>query len=546
MVCEAKNSGMRKRDIGEKNMAHRKCNVFLCVFLCVACLSACQPTPEAPPLAKRTDGLPEGAVADTLPEGHYRVIDAPVRWAERLLLSDGMVLIEADVELDIPIIANIPIVEIAQKDIKSEDVQEMARYFCGTDSVYCVPGLTVVELEAMIGVLETGENLTISQGNWKETILENLRGHLEAAQDKAVKEQSRLVFDAPAIPDDVYVGGEAWRRRTDPVTDEKAFIDAMAETGEAGIGTRIQARAYNERAGTSSSFVYTRGIVSSPEERRLELFYLDFMEDSANTTYHNYNRLIYSEQAYREQERERLDRIGMISQHTGISLDEATSLAIGCLDDLGIRDMVLADSDYAIQYLTDGYYQFRFDNRDVDFDKAKGGYYLTFFRGADRIPSCRIIYGAVLANEYTTEKLPAAPPFFPEYVTFFITDEGIQHFGWHNIGQPVRLVADNVNLLSFDVIKKAMADYIAAVSARATGSGETVEYRVESAALRYAYQKAYNAPDRAWMVPVWVFQMKSYMSIPGGAIRNIDLDLQIGALDAIPVIPEEYTLAVYD
>ena len=420
--------------------------------------------------------------------------------------------------------------------------------FAGNKKMYLVPPLSNEEMQGIIDFLLAGEGLTEIQQHNSGNIIQTFLGHIEESTVFPDKEYVKVAFGLPTQPDSVYIYGENARdTRLDPAVDKPLYFDALIDTGETGIGSRITARTHDNAAGTFSSFVYTRGILQHSVEVTKAMggaqAYLDTAVDAAAAIDSKWGNLFPSDSEWRMQEQSRIEGLKEIALDTNVTESAARIAAEQLFVKMGVKDMIFADCEPSVQFLTDQYYKTKFDNRNIDLNTAKGGLLLTYYRGSGGIASCRLTNGLVTAGEWTMERLPFAPPFYAEYVTVFVTEEGIQHFGWYNIGMPVAVIAENTNIISFEEASRKMADYVR-MAYQGIESGKYL-FSMNYCGLRYAYQTAYENPENAWLVPVWVFDAMTIRVTPDDdLIRLWPLQMQFSALDGLPIVPEQYQLRV--
>ena len=107
------------------------------------------------------------------------------------------------------------------------------------------------------------------------------------------------------------------------------------------------------------------------------------------------------------------------------------------------------------------------------------------------------------------------PPFQPEKIEITVTEDGVVGFSWINMAELYQVVAENTKLLPFDKIKDRLAEHLQYIGLPPDGAGgadkdqTVVTFKVKSAELKAAYSTAFNAPDHAWLIPVWVFVVQS-------------------------------------
>ena len=117
----------------------------------------------------------------------------------------------------------------------------------------------------------------------------------------------------------------------------------------------------------------------------------------------------------------------------------------------------------------------------------------------------------MLCTGYGPATPTEAPTFYPEYISVFVTEEGVQQFVWKNMAQPVEVVAQNTALAPFGSVYESFKN--AVVYSNYSGRGR---YRLKNIELRATNVTAFGAPDHTWIVPAWVFEAEQYWTTDSG------------------------------
>jgi hypothetical protein len=221
-----------------------------------------------------------------------------------------------------------------------------------------------------------------------------------------------------------------------------------------------------------------------------------------------------------------------------ISPDWAKGQADIVLKDLGIEGMAVAELSAVVQFCTDKYRQFMLNKMSFNPDESKGGYELVYMRDLGGLTASLLVNGyaegkagSVLAEDGW---FPGRPPFMPEMIRIFVTDEGVQSFEWENMSQPVRIVAENTMLLPFDEITERFADFLNFFTFPETRR----KIDVSSVGLHAANSPAYGAPERAWLVPVWVFEYDMFRMHGEEPEYEQKAEIRFSAIDGGMISPE--------
>lgn len=92
---------------------------------------SCQPTPDVPPVVSRSEGIPKDALEQLLKPGETKLMDAPNHWKEQIERGNGRIIIDADIDLTLPVLGNTSVIEMKKKQFEDEQLLQLALYFAG-------------------------------------------------------------------------------------------------------------------------------------------------------------------------------------------------------------------------------------------------------------------------------------------------------------------------------------------------------------------------------------------------------------------------------
>ena len=497
--------------------------ITLSLFLC-----ACQPTPETPPVIYRGEGLPEGCVIDPVPEGQKKEIDAPEHWTEEAYRTNKLVKINADADIVIPDISNTPVIELAQKPLTVDELKGLSAYFAGDRKLYNKPEMTKAELEFQLEQLQNRKGeYGVSYNNSVVPEAENrLKKLIDIAPDTIEKEYTDIVFSYPQknLSESIWMKYDQKEGEQEQLA--KTDFEAIVETGGA-VEPEIYAVTYNEQAGTSSSFSYSKGSYITAERLQRYRTSIEYARGVEGTKWEQDSKVTDAFESY-------FYRIeDVLSKNAGTE-EQARRVAEEVLKDLGISYMALASVEKGIALNI----PFSRWDKEVDTEVAQGAYILTCFREVGGLvgfhPSFAASYDSLPEQVYK-------PPFLPEKITMVVTDEGLYAFLWENMSEEVGTVAANTIPLSFDKVKERFLEhigYVIALHGLPPEEDYLYRYDVYRVQLRSFPSTAYNQPNRAWMIPVWVFYMEHYSKYGEEDVLLVDEEVMINALDGGFVSPE--------
>lgn len=100
-----------------------------------------------------------------------------------------------------------------------------------------------------------------------------------------------------------------------------------------------------------------------------------------------------------------------------------------------------------------------------------------------------------------------------EYAVIRITDSGIISAQIVNPMEEVEIQAENVNLLSFDqVVMQGLEEIEIQFAEKGTSDYDSVNLKIQSIELNYAYMRAPNSANEYTLIPVWDFKVHPYGS----------------------------------
>lgn len=463
----------------------------LCIICIFFVLSACQKTPEEAAVVDRSGGLSEDNI---LPKEKDtpKNLEVPDHWQETLEEGDGFITLEADYDIVLPEVYNTPVVSYKITPVNNEMLRELCEYFADGDQLYEYRAMTKGELNIEKGKMENRE------GEWAYydySSLQNSITEMENLISKASEEKAKKIPVVPklTVPQRIeeeyvrknYIGGYWYPWYYD--TDQKIGFLARIDRGEV-CDPMIRALTYDKNMGSTSAFLYRQGTYIDEKELTEDksgkaplavgngyLEYLNGLETRLDQTSPN----DFSE----EDARKKIDEV---------------------LGELKIKGMEVTDCVRAIGSPdTESWSGLTDDNLEWE-----TGYsiYLS--------PKVGDVVGYTLPRAIQYSDLPEtsyAPPFFTEQLHIVVTKEGICMFEWMYLSEKEDMIAENTKLLSFNEIKEKLMEHLQYAELSTEGgeipTNTSYVYKVTGVQLRAANVNAYEDPDSAWMVPVWVFEM---------------------------------------
>jgi len=505
-----------------KNLIHRKNIIVICILLIMFVLAACQPTPEAPPMVNRGQGLSEEYIVPPLAEGEKREIDAPRHWIETKSLRNGEIEVVADIDIERPeMVGNIRVLELMQREFTDEYLRILTEYFAKGSRLYKVPKMTKARLKQE---LEDVKNRVGDYGSPFSRALAyelSIPELIEQAPESIIKEYISAGFDFP-VKEEVEILRSRYSQEQDTIETRNTFA---AYVEEEGISPKITATKYDPKVGSNSSFAFKRGIIYPAS-----LLAGDHEAYNTPLTWKGTNLEGLVNETWLKEKSSWLDMMDERMDSNNISPGRAQAQADAVLADLGISDLGLFRVEPGIQILTEEYQMWtnimNRMNKGISGSPFKPGYLFTYYRQDGNLISLR----------YTNNATLVAPSFPPENISIFVTEDGVQSFEWLNMSIVKRIVAENTRILPFETVKNNFYDILVY-----TDSGGRSKYQLKNVKLGLYNTVAFNHPDRVWLVPCWYFEYESfYYTDAGGDEISMLSDCAIfNALDGGYIEPHE-------
>lgn len=499
----------------------KKIIAVLCIICMLLGITACQKTPEEAVVVDKSQGLPEGSI---IPEEKDTPKDlrVPEHWKESLVRGDGFVTLEADLDLEIPEVYNTPVYSWEAVPMTDQFLKKLCDYFAEGDRIYEYQGMTKSEL------IEKKEKMEKQEGSYVYSYYEELQKKIEKMEElieKAPAEKGEKKYIEPKLmkPQMIEIeqldprnyigrGYYPWYYSTEK---EIGFL-ARVDRGEP-CDPLIRAVSYDKDVGSVSAYVYEQGTWTNQRsvERNIKLM----GPVAANGKYLEYMESMKSKMEQAEYE--------------NFTEEDARKMVGDIVKDLGIKDMEVVDCARAMG-VSDMESWSGLDTEDPDLEY---GYSFSLSPKAGDVNG----YTLLFSNQY--KDLPEtsyAPTFLTTQISIVVTEEGVKSFEWDYISDKKDMIAENTKLLSFDEVKEKLADHLL-YAELSDENGEippdaSYVYDVQNVQLRAANINAYEDPDAAWLVPVWVFEvgLTGFFEYDGGKVHENDLPegvVQINAID---------------
>lgn len=501
---------------------------LLLLFCCFT--TACQPTPAKPVVVNKSGGITGAMVADPLPPGAVKELDAPPHWKETMTRKNGRMEINADADVIIPDrLSDTPVYKIEQTELTPERLQQLTRYFVGDSKLY--KPLPMTSFEGLINLQKIKDASGMYGRQYSEALkdmAEKLQQMIDTAPAAVEKTYTDLSFTQP-YNSDYKVAMDAWfiEEGFDSILKPKGakYVDVYAETGEEYEPMINASTCENFTAIPSRfSFAYPGSFMTAG----------DIKEDIL--THDMYKNPYYTIQeplkTYLATVNQYYAELGNVMNAVTETPEQALATAQKAMDDLGMTDLNLDNIDKGVWLPRQPQ---EWDELSTPVYEAQAGYSVVFTRSAGQLAGFRANGSGMSAEEMLTY----TPPFLVEQLTVFVSNGKILQFDWRNMAKTTEMVAANTNLLPFDEIKERLADYMS-YNFPYTGMGnDSFSLDIVSVQLRCSQITAKDDPLKAWLVPSWVFLIRQDYSDSQNTSTYIsgDYPCEINALDGGIITP---------
>jgi len=464
----------------------------IAVMIAAVCLlTACQPTPETPPVVNRADGKLEAKMTETPASAAPTPYQVPPHWKEST--EKDKLTIEIDADIKLPGVTKFPVVKVEPVVFSQQRVDELVNYFAAGKKLYRWPAvMTKADYEKDLIEAKKGQEV-----DGKFVVTEDSKAW--------VKELEEKIRNAPEKYDREYVDTKlTYDRDQDGKVDTESGENSLSVAVDNGISgsETIGVRNYVRDQGGSTYFSYNRSQGGMSESMRES--YREELKEFPKDEYAK-----KGEEMAKAHD-EFFDGIAPSKKEAYLAMAKKT------MDDLQIKDMMLVSAE---KYVFD----------DANNKPLKGGYYFEFMRQSGGIAGYRL-------TSWMTHKDEEPPqytlPFMQEQVSISVSDAGVESIFWSGSVKAVETVSENVGLLPFDQIQERAKKQIFYKNSFRQGSSlEKLTVNVTSAELLTGYINVKDHPDQALLVPMWVFHTTEIMTFDGKAHRGNKLDYLFNAID---------------
>lgn len=498
------------------------------MMLTTCVLTACQPTPETPPVISRSEDIPKEAILETAtapPEVKNAVEPSAYsfneHWTETVKENDFLT-IEVDADILMPEAPAYPVERLERVVLTQERVNELIAYFTEPGTKFYTGEYVKLKSEYEEELIYLKQNLqnVLNGGDGEDP--ESIRSY--------IKEVELKLAEAPESHTYTYVE-PVFTYRIDYETGEprKEYGEnTIAVSIELPDGNRygsISANRYEKGKNTGAGFTYF-GFSGGWNTEGYFTWYDEILnQEIEDGTYEN------MDDAYRndwKKQREFVDAGLEGMQENNMDLRSAADKAIKLLEDLGIEGMQLKSYEKAMFSREHGQEE----------EYTIPGCYVEFVRECGGIPSLSQRGGSFSSKEDYSELYCA--PFGLESVDMIISEEGVEYFSWRDMAQVVERVAENTTLMPLDEIKQRILNHVYFMNGAWLdhAANEEKRVRIEEIRLVTTYINAKDDSERVLIVPAWhITAQEEYLFDHTGSWRQGNHEeFMINALDGSGIL----------
>ena len=512
--------------------AIQRCIFLIVVSIMLFSFTACQPTPEEPPVIHRSEDIPKEAILETAtasPEvknfTHPAAYSINEHWAETVEESDFLT-IEVDADILMPETETYPAERLERVALTQERANELIAYFTEPGTKFYTGEYVKLKSEYEEDLVNLKQSLqnVLNGGDGEDP--ESIRSYIE--------EVERKLEEAPESHTYTYVE-PVFTYRLDYETGEpreeygENTISVSIELPDGSRCGSINASRYEKGKNTSTGFSYS-GFDGGWNKESYFIWYDEELRREMENRPPGADKDggLWDKDMARQ--REYVDAGLKSMQENNMDLHAAADRAIELLEELGIEGMQLKSYEKAMFSR----------ERDQEEDHTIPGCYVEFVRECGGIPSLSQSGGS-FSQEQDYSELYCAP-FGLESVEMIISEEGVERFSWRSMAQVVERVAENTALMPLDEIKQDILNHVYFMNG-AWLDGERGEKRIkiEEVRLVTTYINAKDDPERVLIVPAWhITAQEEYLSNQTEGwtswIQGNQEDFMINALDGSGIL----------
>jgi beta-lactamase regulating signal transducer with metallopeptidase domain len=498
---------------GRKNIEKRIRNMFkkrrtsgpakilvtlVAAMMLVTCvLTACQPTPETPPVVHKEEDIPKEAILQTVtpsaevetePVSYIEPMTYSVNehWAETARKND-LLSIEADADILMPEAAAYPVERLERVVLTQENVDELIAYFTEPGTKFYTGEDVKLKSEYEEELIRLKQEL--------QKVLNGGDGETPESIQSYIEETERNLAKAPESYTYTYVE-PAFTYMIDYETGEprkeygENFISVSIELPDGERQGSVSASRYEKGKNTGSGFTYFNFSGGWNTESYFTWYDEELRQEMEDPRYLEANDDEWKKDMTRQ--REFVDAGLKSMQGNNMDLRAAADKAVKLLEELGIEDMQLKSYEKAMFSR----------ERSQEENYTIPGCYIEFVRECGGIPSLSQSGGSFSPEQDYSELYCA--PFGLESVKMIISEDGVEYFSWRGMAQEVERVAENTTLMPFDQMKQCILNYIYFMNAEWLDheQGEK-RVKIEEMRLVTTYINAKDDPERVLIVPAW-------------------------------------------
>lgn len=381
----------------------------LAILLFVTCFTtACQPTPEAPVVVNKAEGVMEQVVKQTeMPEEEYNV---PTVWKDTLQKEGSKLIIDVDAAVTVPDVGAYPIMKISPGRFTQEQADRMVQVLFKGKTVYgSSRPLTKSELEDRLVELKADLEGKKKDPKYVDNSIEDLENEIKLLEDQ--------IRSAPETVSDE-VGSTLLQENE----YGEIRLDLKADLGKKENATLWLMNQGNGVIGSMQCFAQFINTDSGGPFQRFDEWHISGDKPTA----------------------------------LKISREEAVAQAEQMLSDLGVTDMDIAAISPGIIGGSEG----------DDVSANPQCYIICFTRTVGGVPTTltRTTGTGITANPEEIKNGDYPPDFRPpwdyERITVCVDDSGIAEFDWDSPVNMLESITDDAALIPFEQLQKSFEQQI--------------------------------------------------------------------------------------
>lgn len=430
--------------------------LMLLVFAAAILISACQPTPDKPPIVGKNDGKFEDKILQT--QATSQSFTYPDNWKQDFQNDEDRVTIQIDAKLEVPDVSAYPVVNVAPASFTNDNIKRMVNYFFAGKPAYD----------------DIGEHI---KSELDKFILQDKADLVTLEQNGKVHYTSKI-FTPEEIPNERNMILETIRQKESFYSNAKDEVERNP--------SKLELKEHNDVYKTCS-------VVDTPSGEYSLIFQASMSSDKTED-------FIWFNKNYCSRYDELSDISNDPPKGMNMSLEDAENMAKKMCVDIGMGE-AMTTGKYIANYVG-------LDEQFIGIDNSPQCYVFYFCKPIEGIP-VTYFFDYEGTTTFGSDDNPSyVYPWPAEVIEVMVNNNGIVSFKWDNPSAISDTVNQNVALLPWEDIKekaiqqfriKDIGQYISGVDQ------EKLSLKIDKITLGMMHIEKKDNQNEFMYIPVWDF-----------------------------------------